>query len=75
MFPFIGTLIKKKYISAATGRLVEASMISGLLYVFGVLSTGDMLNVQAFYQAISAPILIYTSKYLRDLQVTGKDGK
>ena len=68
MFPFIQILINKGYISPSFARLIEYSIISGLVYLATVYTTnGETFDSKALIVSILVPVFGYLSKLQRDL--------
>lgn len=65
-FPFIATLIKKKYVTPAMGRMMEAGIASLIGYLVGAAYEGKMLSVQGAVQALVTPLYMYFTKISRD---------
>jgi hypothetical protein len=64
--PFIKWLIDRGYISPATGRLLELSILSALAYIAGAYMEGEMVNMQALMVALFVPFVAGVNKAIRD---------
>lgn len=66
--PMLTQWIEKGYISPLIWRVIEASIISGTLYVLTAIMDWSVFSWQALVMAIGTPILFALNKAQRDAE-------